>query len=161
MQKASSTTQPKKSESKKNKASVKKVSQAKKSDAEKVDDYMKGFTHPLKAEMEVVRNIIRRTDRELAERIKWNAPSYHYKNVDLVTFNGWAKDKVHLVFHHPHIVKIRSTILEGEYPTRRMIYFNNMKEIKANKKELERILGELIKTLEAGKGEKANPAKGK
>src|SRR5688572_13581986 len=118
MQKASSTIQPGKSESKKNKASAKKISQPKKSDAEKVKDYMKEFTHPLKAEMEEVRNIIRNADRQLEERIKWNAPSYHYKNVDLVTFNGWAKNQVHLVFHHPLIVKVRSTILEGEYPTR-------------------------------------------
>jgi phosphopentomutase len=41
-----------------------------------------------------------------------------------------------LVFHHPHIVKIKSDLLEGDYKDRRLAWFGSMKEIKSNKKNL-------------------------
>lgn len=109
---------------------------------------MDKLRHPLKDEMEAVRIILKNANPELNERIKWNAPSYHYKNEDLVTFNPRALKQVHLVFHHPAIVKIKSPILEGDYDGRRMVYFNNMKEIKARKKELEKVMDELVRTID-------------
>ena len=56
---------------------------------------------------------------------------------------------MHLVFHHPFIVKIKSKILVGDYKDRRMVYLHTMQEIKANKKELERIMNELIDFIDA------------
>lgn len=106
--------------------------------------YMNKLKHPLKDEIEAVRKIIKGADKTIMERIKWNAPSY-YASADMVTFNPRAEDHVHLVFHHPAIVKIKSSLLQGDYKDRRMVYLKNMKEIKANKKELERILKELVK----------------
>ncbi len=61
----------------------------------------------MKAEIEAVRTIIKNADSKMLERIKWNAPSYYYKE-DLVTFNPRATKHVHLVFHHAAIVKIKS-----------------------------------------------------
>ena len=112
-------------------------------DSKKVEAFMKALQHPLKKEIEAVRNIIKKSDSKISERIKWNAPSY-YATEDLVTFNPRNEDRVHLVFHHPAIVKIKSPLLEGNYKDRRMMYFSDMKEIKANKKELERIVQQLV-----------------
>ena len=92
---------------KNNKPGVKKDKPVKLTDADKVQEYMTGLRHPLKAEMEAVRLIIKNADKRISERIKWKAPSYYYKE-DMVTFNGWATKNVHLVFHHPAIVKIKS-----------------------------------------------------
>ena len=116
-------------------------------DEEKVALHMKKLKHPLKSEMEAVREIIKNANSKISERIKWNAPSYYYKE-DLVTFNGWARNEVHLVFHHPSVVKIKSPLLEGDYPTRRMAYFREMKDIKSNKKELERVINILVKNMD-------------
>lgn len=129
---------------KNNKPPVKKEKAVKLTDADKVNDYMKRLKHPLKAEMEVVRSIIKNADKRILERIKWSAPSYYYKE-DMVTFNGWATKNVHLVFHHPAIVKIKSDLLEGDYKDRRMMYFTDMTDIKKKKKELEKIVKELVK----------------
>ena len=120
---------------------------AKPTDAEKVDEYMNSISHAFKKEMEEVRNIIKNTDKRIGERIKWKAPSYYYKE-DLVTFNGWATKNVHLVFHHPYIVKIKSGLLEGDYKDRRMAYFTDMADIQSKKKELERIMKELVKHMD-------------
>jgi uncharacterized protein YdhG (YjbR/CyaY superfamily) len=116
-------------------------------DTEAVSDYMDKLVHPLKAEIEAVRTIIKSVDKKLGERVKWNAPSYYYKQ-DLVTFNNRAQEHVHLVFHHIAIVSIKSDLLIGDYKDRRMMYFKNMSEVKAHKKELVRIMQELVAAMD-------------
>lgn len=110
-----------------------------------VDAYMQRLDHPLKAEVEALRKVIRSASSEITEQIKWNAPSYSHRGEYLVTFNLRDKKRIHLVFHNPMIPRIKSRLLEGDYVDRRMTYFANMKDIKANKAELERILKQLIK----------------
>jgi uncharacterized protein YdhG (YjbR/CyaY superfamily) len=107
-----------------------------------VNAFMKQLDHPLKAEIEAVRVIIM-ANKKIAERIKWNAPGFFYVD-DLATIHVKAKQHVHLIFHHPDIVKIRSALLEGDYKDRRMMYFENMKEVITRKKELKRIINELV-----------------
>jgi uncharacterized protein YdhG (YjbR/CyaY superfamily) len=126
---------------------VKKKGGTKQSDAEQVAEYMNKLEHPLKAAIEAVRDIIKKADKRINERIKWNAPSYYYKE-DMVTFNPRATRHVHLVFHHPAIESIPSSILEGDYKGRRMTYFADMNEVKSKQKELVRVMGEIIKHIE-------------
>ncbi len=112
-----------------------------------VNAFMEQLAHPLQSEIEAVRAIIK-ANPKIAERIKWNAPSFFYTD-DLATIHVKAKQHVHLIFHHPAIVKIRSKFLEGDYKDRRMMYFENMEEIKARKKELTRIIKELVQLVKA------------
>ncbi len=109
-----------------------------------VKEYMYNLAHPLKTEIESVRSIIKNVNEEIKERIKWAAPSYYYKDEDMVTFNARATKHVHLVFHHADIATIKSEILKGEYKDRRMVYLQNMDEVKLHKKELEHIITELV-----------------
>ena len=119
------------------------------SDAAQVEAYMEQLEHPLKAEIEAVRNIIKNADPEIKERIKWNAPSY-YTSADLLTFNHRLQTKVHLIFHHIAIVQIKSALLEGDYKDRRMMYFTGMSDIHAKKAELQRVIREYVQ-LASGK----------
>lgn len=107
-----------------------------------VNAFMQALDHPLHAEIEAVRAIIK-ANPKIAEQVKWNAPSFFYTD-DLATIHVKAKQHVQLIFHHPAIVKIKSPYLEGDYKDRRMMYFENMAEIKARKKELVRIIKELV-----------------
>lgn len=125
-----------------------KKTSAKLSDSEQVELYMKTLSdHPLLAEIEALRTILKKSSAKLSERIKWNAPSYYYKE-DIVTFGPRKEDKVLLVFHHPHIVKIKSDLLEGDYKDRRLAWFSNMKEIKSNKKDLTTIMKLLVEAID-------------
>ncbi len=119
-------------------------------DTEKVAEYMKALEHPLKKEMNALRKILQESDSRISERIKWNAPSYYYKE-DIVTFNHRDTRRVHLIFHHPSIEKIKSPLLEGDYKGRRMCYFGGMKEVNEAKKELLRIMKETIAFIESVK----------
>lgn len=110
-----------------------------------VDKFLLELSHPLTAEIEAVRVIIKGADKNINEEVKWNAPSYNYNGEYLVTFNLREMKRIHLVFHNPMIPKVKSELLEGDYKDRRMLYFADMKDIKAKKLELEKILKQLIK----------------
>ena len=112
---------------------------------DKVDEFLRELNHPLTAEIEAVRSIIKSVNKDIAEEVKWKAPSFNYKGEYLVTFNLWETKRIHLVFHNPQIVKVKSSILEGDYETRRMAYFTDMKDIKAKRPLLEKALKDLIK----------------
>lgn len=110
-----------------------------------VDAFVQKADHPLKAEVEALRKIIRSASSEITEQIKWNAPSYSYRGQYLVTFNLRDKKRIHLVFHNPMISRIKSPLLEGDYVDRRMTYFSDIQDIKARKAELVQVLRELVK----------------
>ena len=112
---------------------------------DKVDEFLENLSHPLKAEIEAVRSIIKGVNKDINEEIKWKAPSFNYKGEYLVTFNLWEKERIHLVFHNPQIARVKSDLLEGDYVDRRMAYFADMKDIKAKKPMLEKALKDLIK----------------
>lgn len=65
---------------------------------------MKQPDHPLKVESGAMMAIIT-ANPKIAERIKWFAPGFFYVE-DMVTIHVKAKQHVHLIFHHPAIVKI-------------------------------------------------------
>ena len=114
---------------------------------DKVDEFLQELSHPLKAEVEAVRSIIKGVNKDINEEVKWNAPSFNYKGEYLVTFNLRETKRVHLVFHNPLIPQVKNNLLEGDYKDRRMTYFVNMNDIKANKPLLEKALKDLIKLI--------------
>ena len=121
---------------------------SKPTEAEQVNDWMDKLDASFKPSINAVRKIIKTAAEKLTERIKWNAPSYYYKE-DIVTFGPTkVKDKIILVFHHPGIVKIRSELLQGTYKDRRLVYLNSIKEIKDAQKELERIIKESVAMID-------------
>lgn len=110
-----------------------------------VDDLLTNLDHPLTTEVQAVRAIIKGADKDIHEEWKWNAPSFSYNGSYLVTLNLWEKQRIHLVFHNPEVVNIKSPLLEGDYASRRMAYFADMKDIEAKKPELERVVRELVR----------------
>jgi uncharacterized protein YdhG (YjbR/CyaY superfamily) len=121
---------------------------SKPTEAEQVEEWMARLDASFKPSINAVRKIIKAAGPRLIERIKWNPPSYYYKE-DIVTFGPTkAKDKIILVFHHPSIVKIKSDLLQGNYKDRRLVYLNSMKEIKDAQKELERIIKESVAMID-------------
>lgn len=125
-----------------------KTKSPKPTEQEQVKEWMKKLDPEMRPAVEMVRKIIKTAGPGLNERIKWNAPSYYYKE-DIVTFGpARSKAKIILVFHHPSIVKINSELLQGDYKDRRLVYINSAKEIKDSKKELQRIIKESVKILD-------------
>lgn len=115
-------------------------------DATLVAQYMSALHHPMKSSIEALRKVIKAVHPDIKERIKWNAPSYHFKGVDFLTFGPPARkqNEILLVFHHPDIVTIDSELLEGKYIDRRLITLKSETECVAKKLEISTIIKGLI-----------------
>jgi hypothetical protein len=130
------------------------------SEPEQVDAYMKRLKHPLTDVVGALRQIILRTDPEIGEEIKWNAPTFFYTGEMepsdlkeykryLVVFNLFKKDCIRLVFWQAGKVKDKSGFLQGDYADgRRLAMFHSLQEVTAQKKSLETVLREQLKGLE-------------
>ncbi len=117
------------------------------SDEQQVNEYLAKLDAAVSEEINAVRKIIKAANSKLNERIKWNAPSYYYKE-DILTFGPYKTHKLLLVFHHPAVVKIKSALLEGDYKDRRLVHLKDKADAAKNKKELSRIINEIVKTID-------------
>jgi hypothetical protein len=130
------------------------------SDSEGVNKYMSKLKHPMKEVAEAIREIILDTEKTVGEEIAWNAPSFFYtgkmKTFDpkeykrhIVNFNFFKKDCIRLIFLRGALVK--SKLLEGDFKDqRKLILFHDMKEVKSNKKELQKIVKALVAEIKKG-----------
>jgi hypothetical protein len=66
--------------------------------AETVSAYMQRLEHPLKAEIEALRQVILGANDRIGEEIKWNAPSF-YVDEHFATFNLRSAEHVLIIFH--------------------------------------------------------------
>lgn len=117
---------------------------------EQVAEFMNNLEHPLKEEIEEVRNIILSTDDKITEHIKWNAPSFCYEGEDRITFNLHGRGFIRLVFHCGAKVKKRNTneplivdtsgILEWKAVDRAMMNFTDKNDVKAKEEKLREII---------------------
>lgn len=63
-----------------------------------VSGFMAKLKHPLKADLEAVRQIILEADPAITEEIKWNAPSFRTTE-SFATIHLRSVDRVQLIFH--------------------------------------------------------------
>jgi hypothetical protein len=69
---------------------------------------MRGLDHPLKRDIETVRQIILNVDPRISEALKWNAPSFRTKDF-FATVNLRSRECVQLIFHTGARVKVTAT----------------------------------------------------
>ncbi len=119
-----------------------------------VAGFLNELDHPLKQEILLLREIILSQNDLFMEQIKWNAPSFLYKNQDFLTFNfPPKKDCILLVFHRGAKVKdlpeqnlIRDGfgLLEWKSTDRAIAKFRNEMEINDSRENLEKIIRDWI-----------------
>ena len=114
-----------------------------------VDQLMSKLEHPLKAEIEAVRAIILNANSKIAERVKWNSPSFFHV-IDMAAFHLRQKDYVHLIVVFPKGAPIAdsSGLLEGNHTDRREAKFYNMKDIEQKRPVLEKVVNDWMKLVD-------------
>jgi hypothetical protein len=132
------------------------------SESDKVDAYVNKLKHPLAEVARALREIILKTDPEIGEEIKWNAPAFFYSGQmppfnpkeytrHIVVFNFHKQDCIRLVFPSGARVKNESGLLEGDYADgRRLALFHDMREVESRKAMLKRIVKQWLVTLDKG-----------
>ena len=75
------------------------MAKTKLTDTEQVTQYIQDSKHPLKGVMQALREIILGVDPEIAEHIKWNAPSFYY-NGQMAGFDAkeYKRDLQYITF---------------------------------------------------------------
>jgi len=113
-------------------------------DKDTVNAYMQQLQHPHKVGIELVRNIIVTANTKVAERMKWNAPSFYYLQ-DIAAFYVRQEKYIHLVLVFPHGITENSYgILEGDYKDRRMAYFYSLQDIEDKKTALQNVINDWV-----------------
>ncbi len=132
------------------------------SEPDKVDAYMKKLKHPLADVAAALREIILKTDPDIGEEIKWNAPAFFYTGEllpfdpkkykrHIVVFNFTRRDCIRLVFPSGARAEDSFRLLEGDYADgRRLALFHDMKELKSRTAPLQRIIKSWLATLDKG-----------
>lgn len=115
--------------------------------------FLAELEHPLKAELESLREIILGASPDIREGIKWNAPSFRTTEY-FATFNLRTKDRLRLILHTGAKVKESATtglkiadpagLLEWLAKDRCLVTFSDAKDIQAKKPALEALLREWI-----------------
>lgn len=119
--------------------------------AEQVEALMAALDHPLKPEIEALRAIIKAAGPELAERVKWNAPSYYLGKHDMAAFNLRQTGFVQLVLVFPGglMIEDRRGLLEGDYKDRRLLRFDSMADVERKRSVLEAVVREWVTLVSA------------
>lgn len=106
-----------------------------------VDEALDQRAHPLRDQIDLLRQHTLAIDPRITEEWKWNAPSFRIADDYLYTFMLRPDDYLHLVVHHPAAPEIASDILEGDYADgRRMIYLRGPADLSAKLSEFTRVL---------------------
>lgn len=115
---------------------------------EKVNELMDNLEHPLKAEIEGLRVIIKNANSKIAERVKWNAPSYFYI-ADMAAFNLHTTKFAQIIFIFPKgIVNDSTGLFEGEWKDRREARFYTMEDVKSKKAALEKMVNDWVNLMD-------------
>ena len=120
-------------------------------DQDQVTEHINKLDPEIRKVIELIRQIILSTDKEIGERIKWNNPSFYYTGEmqpfdpkeykrEMVVFNLF-KNRIMLVF--PSGAKINDTtgLLEGDFKDgRRLIVFKDMEDVISKKEALQSVI---------------------
>jgi uncharacterized protein YdeI (YjbR/CyaY-like superfamily) len=114
-----------------------------------VDEFMAKLEHPLKDELQRVREIILAADSKMTEVIKWGGPTFVYKG-NLATLTPRSKRFVNLFFQTGAVIRDGHGILEGDAKEVRVARFHNMKEIEEKEEALKAVVREWIRLRDEG-----------
>jgi hypothetical protein len=128
-------------------------------DKEQVSSHIEKLDESIIDTVQALRQIVLNTDKQIAERIKWNNPSFYYigemKAFDpkeykreMAVFN-LHKNRIMLVFPGGARVDDQSGLLEGEYQDgRRIAVFKDLADVKAKEKKLQAVLRKWLELVD-------------
>lgn len=123
--------------------------------ASEVGKFMAALEHPLKAEINALRQIIKAADKRIQEGIKWNAPSFYLKE-HFATLKLRPTETVQVVLHTGAKVKSNRQAMKITDPAglikwaakdRGVVTFSSLKDIQSQQAAFTKILKQWIKQL--------------
>lgn len=118
---------------------------------ETVDELMAKRGHPLAAEINALRALIVKASPAIAERVKWNGPSYYLvanpeRDMGNIVLARTAHVMLVLVFYNGAMLE--HSLLTGTYKDRRLLQLDDMAAIKKHAKAITTIVRDWVKLHE-------------
>jgi hypothetical protein len=119
-----------------------------------VTEFLDNQIHPLRAEIEALREIILRAEPTLNEGIKWNGPNYSLNGEDRITMRLNPPKQIQVIFHRGAKVKTQpeNRLIDGNYPfltwkenDRAIATFKELADIRQFSEAFQEIVTEWIK----------------
>jgi len=120
--------------------------------------FLDALNHPLRAEIEALRQIILEASAMLEENIKWNGPNYAVGAEDRITMRVQPPKQVQLIFHRgakvkeqpsERLVEDATGLLVWKENDRAVASFKNMEAVEAGREALSAIVKDwLVATVE-------------
>ena len=109
---------------------------------------MAELQHPLKGEVQLLREIVLGASPAIEERIKWRSPSFHAGPDDLGAFMLRPRDFVRLVLVFPHgLVDDPEGIMRGDWDDRRELRFTSIHDIETKRDALQNVVRAWVSRL--------------
>ena len=119
----------------------------------KVNTFLDELNHPLRVEIDFLRNIILDSNDKIDENIKWNGPNYTVQNQDRITMRIQPPKQIQLIFHRgakkleqpkEKLIKDESNLLIWKENDRALISFKNIEDIESKTAKLLIIINQWI-----------------
>ena len=129
-------------------------------DSESVTECIQKMDPVLGTLVEIIRQIILGTDKEIGERLKWNSPSFFHMGAmkpftpkeykrELIVFNLYKKDYVLLVLPSGAKLNDATGLLEGDYKDgRRLVKIYDVADAKTKQKPLQQLIKQWLKMID-------------
>ena len=118
-----------------------------------VNRFLDGLQHPLRKEIDALRQLILSVSPDLIENIKWNGPNYAFDGNDRITMKLQPPKQVQLIFHRGakvrevpenKLINDTSGLLSWKTNDRAIVTFKNMEDIISGKLALVNIVREWL-----------------
>ena len=114
---------------------------------ETVDELLARRGHPLNAEINALRDIVRAASPAIAEHVKWNGPSYYLAanpKLDMGNIVMAREQFVLLVLVFYNGTMLDDPLLSGTYKDRRLLQLDDMAAIEKNEKAIAKIVRDWV-----------------
>ncbi len=114
-----------------------------------MNEYMAHLKHPLKAEIAAVRAIIMQATNKVHERVKWDAPSFYFRE-DLATFDLKSTKQLHLIVRFPEGTTAPEAggLVGMDHENRHEVVFRNLADVAAKKPALTQLVRDWVESMD-------------
>ena len=119
------------------------------SKSKEVNAFLDNLAHPLRTEIDYLRELILSAHAQLEENVKWNGPNFVYEGEDRITMRIHPPKQVQLIFHRgakvkkqpeTRLIEDTNNLLEWRGNDRAIIGFKTIEDLKKQQNSLQAII---------------------
>ena len=121
--------------------------------SEEVTIFLDKLNHPLRKEIDSLRNLILGSNNLLIENIKWNGPNYSWCGNDRITMRIQPPKQIQIIFHRgakkleqpqKRLINDETNFLSWKENDRAIVSFKSFDEIENSKTTLQKVVSDWL-----------------